>query len=144
MDDFFGLAINQIVQFGLSSLQGIYYLEQLFSPVSIVDINSERMFRKRLYHEFAADSVQGEELGTERYQIFDPIDGTRKFIRGIPTWGISIALEYQSKVVVAAIALPSTGDVWSAVYQGEAFKNGERIKVSNTPGNPPKNRGTHK
>ncbi|CBJ79369.1 hypothetical protein XBJ2_60068 [Xenorhabdus bovienii str. Jollieti] len=30
MDAFFGLAINQIVQFGLSSLQVIYYLEQLF------------------------------------------------------------------------------------------------------------------
>ncbi|MDE1482957.1 hypothetical protein [Xenorhabdus bovienii] len=30
MDDFFGLAINPIVQFGLSFLQVIYYLEQLF------------------------------------------------------------------------------------------------------------------
>ncbi|MDX7990978.1 inositol monophosphatase family protein [Xenorhabdus littoralis] len=72
-------------------------------------------FRKRLHHEFAADSVQGEELGTTEISDFnwviDPIDGTRKFIRGIPTWGISIALEYLSKVVVAAIALPSTGDV---------------------------------
>ncbi|CBJ91060.1 hypothetical protein XNC1_3006 [Xenorhabdus nematophila ATCC 19061] len=34
-DDFFGLAINQIVQFGLSSLQVIYYLEQLFRCIFI-------------------------------------------------------------------------------------------------------------
>ncbi|CCW30760.1 hypothetical protein ABLA30_14200 [Xenorhabdus nematophila] len=36
MGDFFGLAINQIAQFGLSSLPVIYYLEQLFSLTRLI------------------------------------------------------------------------------------------------------------
>ncbi|WP_167489438.1 inositol monophosphatase family protein [Vibrio ouci] len=104
------------------------------SPVSIADIESERIFRDAVTREFASDSVQGEELGqTEPSQfnwVIDPIDGTRKFIRGIPTWGISIALEYRGHVVAAAICLPATGDVWSAVYQQGAFKNNQPIQVS--------------
>jgi len=123
---------------GYQKQQAVYPMEIVLkadsSPVSIIDINTERQFRTLLQRDFATDSVQGEELGATELSDFnwviDPIDGTRKFIRGIPTWGISIALEYQSKVVVAAIAVPSTGDVWSAIYQGGAFKNGERIKVS--------------
>lgn len=105
------------------------------SPVSVIDVNSERMFRDAISLEFVLDSVQGEELGGSQLSDFnwviDPIDGTRKFIRGIPTWGISIALEYQSKVVAAAISLPANGDIWSAIYQGGAFKNNKKIQVSN-------------
>lgn len=104
------------------------------SPVSIVDIESERMFRDAVTKQFTSDSVQGEELGqaepSEFNWVIDPIDGTRKFIRGIPTWGISIALEHSGHVVAAAICLPSTGDVWSAVYQQGAFKNNQPIQVS--------------
>ncbi|WP_164487724.1 inositol monophosphatase [Pseudomonas sp. R4-39-08] len=106
------------------------------SPVSVVDIATERTFRKSLRDDFPTDSVQGEELGATEVAdynwVIDPIDGTRKFIRGIPTWGISIALEYRSKVIAAAIAVPATGEVWSAIDQGGAFKNGARIKVSTT------------
>jgi histidinol phosphatase-like enzyme (inositol monophosphatase family) len=68
------------------------------SPVTEADKLAEAMIRKHVARLFPGDGVLGEEegetRGTSGYRwILDPIDGTRPFTRGIPTFGNLIAVE---------------------------------------------------
>ena len=62
----------------------------------------------------------------------DPLDGTRPFIRGIPTHSVLIALEENHEPVIGVIHLPAMNiTCWGAKNSG-AFLNGEKISVSKT------------
>lgn len=68
-----------------------------FDPVTIADKNAEAAMRERLAVVRPDDGVLGEEFpntpGTSgRTWILDPVDGTRGFLMGLPTWGTLIAL----------------------------------------------------
>ena len=68
------------------------------SPVTEVDRKCETVIRDMLMRRFPADGFLGEETGREtgtsgRTWIVDPLDGTRPFLRGIPTYSVLIALE---------------------------------------------------
>ena len=52
------------------------------------------------------------------------------FSRGIPFWGISIALHFEGKPLVAVVNLPKLGELFTAVKGEGAFMNGKRIHVS--------------
>jgi len=66
-----------------------------FDPVTIADKNAELAIRALIEAERPDDAILGEEfpdkLGTSGAQwVLDPIDGTRAFISGMPTWGTLI------------------------------------------------------
>src|SRR6266511_2107037 len=68
------------------------------SPVTAADRASEAYIASKLLAAFPEDGLLGEEGGraaarSGRRWIVDPIDGTRDFLRGLPTWCILIALE---------------------------------------------------
>src|SRR5688572_10401302 len=70
-----------------------------FDPVTDADKAAERAMRVLIEREFPDHGVLGEEYGetesSSGYQwILDPIDGTRAFISGLPTWGVLIGLYY--------------------------------------------------
>jgi len=69
-----------------------------FDPVTVADRNAERAMRDVLAQMRPQDGILGEEFGEVVSQnglrwVLDPIDGTRGFISGTPTWGVLIALE---------------------------------------------------
>lgn len=69
-----------------------------FDPVTAADRQSEAAIREILSRERPEDGVFGEEeantTGTSGLTwVVDPIDGTRAFISGLPTWGTLIALD---------------------------------------------------
>ena len=74
------------------------------------------------------DEIYGEEYGattvTEpsgyRWSI-DPLDGTTNFIRGLPHYCSSVAVQYQGQWVAAAIVAPALGRSWWASAGGGAF-----------------------
>jgi histidinol-phosphatase len=107
------------------------------SPVTEVDRTCERMVLERLNKAFPSDGLLGEESGDHpgtsgRRWIVDPLDGTRPFIRGIPTYSVLLALEDEGVPVVGVIELPALGlSCWAAQGRG-ACLNGERIRVSST------------
>ena len=107
------------------------------SPVTAVDKACEELIRRSLRLSFPDDSFLGEENGLSngtsgRCWIVDPIDGTRPFIRGIPTYSTLIALETDGKPVVGVIHLPELAiTCWAAAGEG-AYLNGRRIRVSET------------
>ncbi|MFC3568727.1 histidinol-phosphatase [Paracoccus simplex] len=68
-----------------------------FDPVTEADRASERAMRAILAAERPEDGILGEEYGVQNGQsgltwILDPIDGTRAFMAGAPSWGVLIGL----------------------------------------------------
>lgn len=68
-----------------------------FDPVTEADRASEAAMRAILARERPEDGILGEEFGATDGSsgltwVLDPIDGTRGFISGTPTWGVLIAL----------------------------------------------------
>ncbi|NEP16191.1 MAG: inositol monophosphatase [Leptolyngbya sp. SIO4C1] len=81
------------------------------SLVTQSDQWADAELRRLLQKEFADHGVLSEEVehvlpDTDWCWIIDPIDGTTNFTRGIPLWGISLALLYQGTPVFGHIYLP--------------------------------------
>ncbi|MGD9967983.1 MAG: histidinol-phosphatase [Hyphomonadaceae bacterium] len=83
----------------------------LFDPVTDADKAAERAMRALIGRAYPDHDILGEEYGgtlAERgYQwILDPIDGTRAFISGLPTWGVLIGLYYEGRPLVGVMDQP--------------------------------------
>jgi histidinol phosphatase-like enzyme (inositol monophosphatase family) len=69
-----------------------------FDPVTDADKDAEKVMISELKKRRPTDGVFGEEFGELNGEslyrwVLDPIDGTRAFIAGAPTWGVLISLE---------------------------------------------------
>jgi len=105
------------------------------SPVTTADRASEQLICSLLEEAFPEDGMLGEEGAAKeshsgRRWIIDPIDGTRDFVRGIPTWGVLIGLEADGDVVVGACNLPALSELYSAARRAGAYRNGAPIRIS--------------
>ena len=72
-------------------------------------------------------------LGAEYNWIVDPLDGTTNFIHGVPTFSISIALQYKDELVLGVVYEVNRDECFSAWKNGGAYLNGKRISVSKAP-----------
>ena len=68
-----------------------------FDPVTVADRGAEEAMRAILAAERPQDGIFGEEYGRSEGTsgltwVLDPIDGTRAYISGAPTWGVLIAV----------------------------------------------------
>lgn len=86
-----------------------------FDPVTVADRNSEAAMRDILARRRPDDAILGEEFGqtggTSGYTwVLDPIDGTRGYISGTPTWGVLISLADANGPVLGAIDQPYIGE----------------------------------
>ena len=115
------------------------------TPVTDADQATEVALRKQLEKERPSDGLVGEEFGNQnidadRYWVIDPIDGTKNFMRGVPTWATLIGLvEKQSdgskKVIAGVVSAPALFRRWFASVDGGAFTvldggNPNKISVS--------------
>lgn len=86
-----------------------------FDPVTAADKAAEAKMRALIHAHFPAHGVLGEEFEPKATQdgftwILDPIDGTRAFIGGLPSWGVLIALAYEGEPVLGVIDQPYIGE----------------------------------
>jgi len=101
------------------------------TPVTDADKSAENAIRSLLHAHRPDDGIVGEEFGSERsekerYWVIDPIDGTKNFLRGVPTWATLIGLMERSadgseKVVVGVVSAPALYRRWYASDGGGAF-----------------------
>jgi histidinol phosphatase-like enzyme (inositol monophosphatase family) len=106
------------------------------SPFTEVDVNSEKTIIDKISKKFPDDGFLGEETGetcgkSGRRWIIDPLDGTRPYIHGIPTYSILIALEDKGELAAGIIHFPALNETYWATLGGGAFCNGEKISTSN-------------
>ena len=88
-----------------------------FDPVTEADVGAERVMRRILEEICPEHGVIGEELGEDRPDaefvwVLDPVDGTRAFVAGLPTWCTLIGLRYQGRPVLGSIAQPFLGEIY--------------------------------
>ncbi len=84
-------------------------------PVTEADVSAERQMRKILSASWPEHGVIGEELANTNPDaaikwVLDPIDGTRSFILGYPTWGTLIGVTQNAKPIAGMMAQPYTGE----------------------------------
>jgi len=95
-----------------------------YDPVTEADRRVEACIRERLLEAFPTHRILGEEHGDtgegSTYWIIDPIDGTRSFISGMPTWGILLGLVVEDRPVIGIVHQPFTGETWLADPEGGA------------------------
>jgi histidinol-phosphatase len=88
------------------------------TPVSDADRAVEDAVRRLVGERRPGDAVVGEERGETgrgpRRWIIDPIDGTKNFVRGAPSWATLIALEADGDVVVGVVSAPALARRWWA------------------------------
>ena len=101
------------------------------TPVTDADRAVETAIREALATHRNTDGLVGEEFGSNkgtsgRYWVIDPIDGTKNFMRGVPTWATLIALVQVDasgveEVVVGIASAPALARRWSAAKGHGAF-----------------------
>ena len=110
------------------------------TPVTDADRAVETAIREALGTHRAGDGLVGEEFGSDkgssgRYWVIDPIDGTKNFMRGVPTWATLIALVQvdasgNEEVVVGIASAPALARRWAAAKGHGATVNEKKISVS--------------
>ncbi len=88
---------------------------QGFDPVTVADRAAETAMREVLARRRPDDGILGEEYGTTTGTtgltwVLDPIDGTRGFLCGTPTWGVLIAVGPETGPILGVIDQPYTGE----------------------------------
>ena len=86
-----------------------------FDPVTLGDRAAERAMREVLAKMRPQDGIFGEEFGKQDGQsgltwVLDPIDGTRGFLCGTPTWGVLISVEDENGPILGVIDQPYVGE----------------------------------
>ncbi|WP_297735667.1 histidinol-phosphatase [uncultured Maricaulis sp.] len=87
------------------------------SPVTQADREIEATMRERIAGRFPAHGILGEEhedarLDADHVWVLDPIDGTKSFVTGMPTFGTLIACLSVGQPELGVISIPATGERW--------------------------------
>lgn len=88
------------------------------SPVTVADRRAEEILREILGEKFPDYGILGEEFppvnaGARRVWVIDPIDGTRAFITGRPSFCTLLGLLEEGVPVLGFIDQPITGERWA-------------------------------
>jgi myo-inositol-1(or 4)-monophosphatase len=76
----------------------------------------------------AAASESRDSDGSKRVRwIVDPIDGTVNYVYGLPNFAVSVAAEVDGQIVAGVVRNAATGEEWSAVLGGGAWRGGVRL-----------------
>lgn len=86
-----------------------------FDPVTVADRAAEQAMRDILAQCRPDDGILGEEFGpvagtSGLTWVLDPIDGTRGYLSGTPTWGVLIAVQASAGPVLGVIDQPYIGE----------------------------------
>lgn len=109
------------------------------SPVTLADQETERVIREMIREYYPQHGIQGEEWGIENPEaewrwVIDPIDGTKAFLAGMPTFVTLIALCHKGIPVLGIIDQPITSETWVGVHGETTLFKGQPIsRVQDAP-----------
>jgi myo-inositol-1(or 4)-monophosphatase len=88
-----------------------------FDPVTIADREVELKLREAISEQFPTHGILGEEFGQTLPEapwrwVIDPIDGTRAFVSGLPTWGTLVGLCENGAPRYGMMSQPFVGELF--------------------------------
>ena len=103
------------------------------TPVTIADRKVEERMREIIEAERPQDGIYGEEFGIKESQngytwVLDPIDGTKSFVIGRPTFGTLIALCQDGAPILGVIDQAILCERWVGTEDGTKF-NGQSVQA---------------
>lgn len=107
-----------------------------FDPVTVADQAAEAALRAAIASHFPQHGIQGEEEadkpGASVWSwIIDPIDGTRSFVSGMPTWGTLIGLLENGVPRYGMMSQPFVGDCFiGGGGHADLFSHGQRTRLA--------------
>ena len=110
-----------------------------YDPVTTSDKAFEKFIRLKISKKFPNHQIIGEEFGLKKSKsdyswVIDPIDGTRSYVIGNPTWSNLISLNYKGNPMLGLANFPMLNKYYLN-YNNKisyVFENGKkrRIKVN--------------
>ncbi len=108
-----------------------------YDPVTSADKAFEIFIRKEINKKFPSHQIIGEELGHKKSRsdfswVIDPIDGTRSFVIGNPTWSNLISLNYKGNPVLGLANFPILKKYYFNTSMNAAYvsDNGKKRKIN--------------
>ena len=109
--------------------------------VSNVDQEAEQVIIEHIHKYYPGHAVLSEEAGAvpprsvvpkeaDMRWIVDPIDGTTNFIRGVPHFCISIAVEKAGEIICGVVYDPVRDETFQAEKGQGALLNQKRLKLT--------------
>lgn len=105
-------------------------------PVTNVDRDAENTLLHHLRKTYPDYSVQSRFSGysegrdTRNTWLIDPIDGRENFLRGLPDFCVSVALQSGSRVSHAVIVNPLLNEAFTATHGSGAQREKQRLRVN--------------
>ena len=107
-----------------------------YDPVTTSDKAFEKFIRLKIKKKFPKHQVIGEEFGHKKSSsdytwVIDPIDGTRSYVIGNPTWSNLISLNFKGNPVVGLANFPILKKYYFNTSDKVAyvFENGRKRKI---------------
>ena len=107
-----------------------------YDPVTSADKAFEKFIRKEIKKNFPNHQVIGEEFGYKKFKsdytwVIDPIDGTRSFVIGNPTWSNLISLNYKGSPIIGLANFPILKKFYFNTSKKNAYvsENGNKRKL---------------
>jgi myo-inositol-1(or 4)-monophosphatase len=107
-----------------------------YDPVTTADKAFEKFIRKEINKKFPNHQIIGEEFGHQRSKsdftwVLDPIDGTRSFVIGNPTWSNLISLNFKGVPVLGLVNFPILKKYYLNTSNKVAYviENGRKKKI---------------
>lgn len=107
------------------------------SPVTVADRGIEERIRALIEKARPEDGIYGEEFGIKESRngltwVIDPIDGTKSFVIGRPTFGTLLALCKDDVPILGIIDQPISRERWIGAGNKTTF-NGKTVKTRPCP-----------
>ncbi len=107
-----------------------------YDPVTTADKAFEKFIRQEINSKFPNHQIIGEEFGRQKSKseftwVIDPIDGTRSFVIGNPTWSNLISLNYKGSPILGLANFPVLKKYYLNFSDKVAyiFENGKKKKL---------------
>lgn len=108
------------------------------SPVTQADREIEQALRREVVaghpdHGFVGEEFEAENADAEHVWVVDPIDGTKAFLAGKPTFGTLIALLRQGRPLLGVIDHPALRERWIGAVGHPTTHNGTPVRARRCP-----------
>ena len=107
-----------------------------YDPVTTSDKAFEKFIRSKISKKFPNHQIIGEEYGhkntkSEFSWVIDPIDGTRSYVVGNPSWSNLISLNYNGEPILGLANFPKMKKYYLNLNKNSAyvFENNKKRKL---------------